>query len=103
MQAASSLVGNCRHVAPGLWRYGLALAGLLLVALLHLNLSLGRWTLSVPQSDSFAALQFHLTSLPRLAMALLVGAALGLSGSLLQQLTQNHLVSPMTLGAASGA
>ena len=33
----------------------------------------------------------------------LTGAALGLSGSLLQQITQNRLVSPMTIGASSGA
>lgn len=52
---------------------------------------------------SFDALQFHLLALPRLVMALLVGMAMGLSGSVLQQLTQNRLVSPMTVGASSGA
>jgi len=52
---------------------------------------------------SFEALAFHLSALPRLTMALLVGAAMGLSGSMLQQMTQNRLVSPMTVGASSGA
>ncbi|MBR9883275.1 MAG: Fe(3+)-hydroxamate ABC transporter permease FhuB [Oceanospirillales bacterium] len=46
---------------------------------------------------------FYYGSLPRTAMAILIGAALGISGSLLQQLTGNRLLSPMTLGTASGA
>ncbi|MDY0208322.1 MAG: iron chelate uptake ABC transporter family permease subunit, partial [Pseudomonas sp.] len=54
-------------------------------------------------SLNFDSIQFQLSVLPRLTMALLVGAALGLSGSVLQQLTQNRLVSPMTLGTSSGA
>lgn len=54
-------------------------------------------------SLNFDSIQFQLSVLPRLMMALLVGAALGLSGSVLQQLTQNRLVSPMTLGTSSGA
>ncbi|GAK16734.1 ferrichrome transport system permease protein FhuB [Vibrio sp. JCM 19053] len=36
-------------------------------------------------------------------MTLLVGAMLGLTGSLMQQLTQNNLTSPLTLGTSSGA
>ncbi|APU32868.1 Fe3+-hydroxamate ABC transporter permease FhuB [Ectopseudomonas alcaliphila JAB1] len=103
MHSAPSLVDSWRPLKAGACRYGLALLGLQIIALLHLNISLDHWTLTVPEGDSFAALQFHLASLPRLVMTLLVGAALGLSGSLLQQLTQNRLVSPMTLGAASGA
>lgn len=103
MHSAPSLVDSRRPLKVGACRYGLALLGLLIIALLHLNISLDHWTLAFPRGDSFAALQFHLASLPRLVMTLLVGAALGLSGSLLQQLTQNRLVSPMTVGAASGA
>lgn len=41
--------------------------------------------------------------LPRLAMALVAGAALGLAGWLLQTVLRNPLASPTTLGAASGA
>ena len=103
MQTTLTLLNGRRPAMQKRWRYALTLAGLVAMALLHLNLSLGRWTLGFPQGDGFAALEFHLASLPRLVMAVLVGAALGLSGSLLQQLTQNRLVSPMTLGAASGA
>ncbi|PSL14635.1 iron complex transport system permease protein [Marinobacterium halophilum] len=52
---------------------------------------------------NFAGYQYWFSSLPRVAMALLVGGVMGLTGSLLQQLLQNPLVSPMTIGAASGA
>ncbi|MGK9065350.1 Fe(3+)-hydroxamate ABC transporter permease FhuB [Stutzerimonas chloritidismutans] len=89
-------------------RYLLALAALALLAPLHLNLGMthwapAQWSLSPPADGSFDALEFGLSVLPRLVMALLVGAALGVSGSVLQQLTQNRLASPMTLGAAAGA
>lgn len=103
VDSAQYPVDDCRPLKADACRYAATLLGLLLIALLHLNLSLDHWTLNFPEGDSFTALQFHLASLPRMVMALLVGAALGLSGSLLQQLTQNRLVSPMTLGAASGA
>lgn len=53
--------------------------------------------------EAFDDIQFTHATLPRAAMALLTGAALGLAGSLLQQVTQNRLASPLTLGAASGA
>ena len=87
-------------------RYALTLTLLVAVAALHLALvsSHWRWPLLALQPDAgFEALEFRLAVLPRLAMALLVGAAMGLSGSVLQQLTQNRLVSPMTIGATSGA
>ncbi|ADZ93199.1 Fe(3+)-hydroxamate ABC transporter permease FhuB [Marinomonas mediterranea] len=41
--------------------------------------------------------------LPRVTMALLVGATLGSIGSVIQQLTRNPLLSPVTLGSSSGA
>ncbi len=53
--------------------------------------------------DDFDKIIFVESQLPRLIMAILVGGMLGLVGSLMQQLTQNALVSPMTLGTASGA
>ena len=87
-------------LSPHRWRHPL-LGALALLAACALHLAA---SVHIAASDpAFAALQLQLVSLPRLAMALLVGAALGLSGSLLQQITQNRLVSPMTLGAASGA
>ncbi|UIJ74272.1 Fe(3+)-hydroxamate ABC transporter permease FhuB [Aurantimonas sp. HBX-1] len=42
-------------------------------------------------------------TLPRLAMAVLCGAALGASGALLQQALRNPLASPTTLGIDAGA
>lgn len=48
-------------------------------------------------------LSFFYACAPRVVLALVVGMALGLSGSLIQQLTRNALVSPMTLGSASGS
>jgi iron complex transport system permease protein len=42
-------------------------------------------------------------TLPRLAMALLCGAVLGVAGTMLQQALNNPLASPTTLGADSGA
>ncbi len=52
---------------------------------------------------SFDQIEFAFSLLPRTCLALLIGAALGLTGSVLQQITQNPLVSPLTLGTSSGA
>ncbi|MBL1378706.1 Fe(3+)-hydroxamate ABC transporter permease FhuB [Zobellella iuensis] len=90
-------------------RYLLLPPALLGLVLLHLQLEptvplAGQWALLWgAEPELFEEFQFFYSALPRVAMALLVGGALGLSGSLLQQLTQNRLVSPMTLGASSGA
>ncbi|MEI5617336.1 iron chelate uptake ABC transporter family permease subunit, partial [Streptomyces brasiliscabiei] len=54
--------------------------------------------ITTPSSaTSFDEIFFIDSQLPRLAMAILVGAMLGLVGSLMQQLTQNNLTSPLTL------
>lgn len=89
-------------------RHVLTLLALLPLMLVHLWLAaevapLELWALLGAPAQSFAFLQLQLSALPRLSIALLTGAALGLSGSLLQQITQNRLVSPMTIGASSGA
>lgn len=89
-------------------RHLLTLLALLPLALLHLWLAADLdpfelWAMLASAEHSFEFLQVQLSALPRLSMALLTGAALGLSGSLLQQITQNRLVSPMTIGASSGA
>ncbi|SFW39469.1 iron complex transport system permease protein [Pseudomonas sp. NFACC19-2] len=89
-------------------RHILTLLALLPLALLHLWLAaeldpFELWAMLASAEHSFEFLQLQLSALPRLSMALLTGAALGLSGSLLQQITQNRLVSPMTIGASSGA
>ena len=45
----------------------------------------------------------HYSWLPRLLTAWLCGAALGLSGAILQQVLRNPLASPTTLGVSAGA
>ena len=55
------------------------------------------------QAESFDSYYYAFGTLPRVAVALIGGAILGLAGCVLQQLTQNPLTSPLTLGTGSGA
>lgn len=55
------------------------------------------------QLDDARQAVIHFSWLPRLAICLLAGAALGLAGTLMQQVLRNPLASPTTLGVASGA
>ncbi|MGU5864105.1 Fe(3+)-hydroxamate ABC transporter permease FhuB [Aeromonas caviae] len=56
-----------------------------------------------PELDDARQAVVHFSWLPRLAICLLAGAALGLAGTLMQQVLRNPLASPTTLGLASGA
>lgn len=85
-----------------------ALIALLSLLSLQIDTSLSlseQWQLlTQPESASeFRDVFFMQSQLPRLSITLLVGALLGLTGSLMQQLTQNNLTSPLTLGTSSGA
>ncbi|EOK5973962.1 Fe3+-hydroxamate ABC transporter permease FhuB [Vibrio parahaemolyticus] len=85
-----------------------ALIALLSLLSLQIDTSLSlseQWQLlTQPKSASeFRDVFFMQSQLPRLNITLLVGAMLGLTGSLMQQLTQNNLTSPLTLGTSSGA
>ncbi|ATL97877.1 MULTISPECIES: Fe(3+)-hydroxamate ABC transporter permease FhuB [Aeromonas] len=84
--------------------------------LLGLTLSLAGWdlarqvpgalwwqTLFSPNLDDVRQAVVHFSWLPRLMVTLLAGAALGLAGTLMQQVLRNPLASPTTLGVASGA
>lgn len=84
--------------------------------LLGLTLSLAGWelarqlpgalwwqTLFAPNLDDARQAVVHFSWLPRLTVTLLAGAALGLAGTLMQQVLRNPLASPTTLGVASGA
>lgn len=64
-----------------------------------------QWQLALNPAiaSEFRDVFFVQAQLPRLCITLLVGAILGLTGSLMQQLTQNNLTSPLTLGTSSGA
>ncbi|SHO56326.1 Fe(3+)-hydroxamate ABC transporter permease FhuB [Vibrio quintilis] len=57
----------------------------------------------VSVSWNFAETLWLSSQLPRLCAAMIVGAILAFAGSVMQQLTQNSLVSPFTLGTASGS
>ncbi|MGP8306099.1 Fe(3+)-hydroxamate ABC transporter permease FhuB [Vibrio sp. YIC-376] len=86
----------------------LTLILLLSVLSLQLDTSLTtteQWNLLTQQhtASEFRDVFFMQSQLPRLCITLLVGAMLGLTGSLMQQLTQNNLTSPLTLGTSSGA
>lgn len=48
-------------------------------------------------------LLFHYAALPRIALSLVAGAALGLAGAILSQLLRNPLAEPSTLGTSAGA
>ncbi|MFL9693434.1 Fe(3+)-hydroxamate ABC transporter permease FhuB [Aeromonas veronii] len=84
--------------------------------LLGLTLSLVYWELArqlpgaiwwqslfAPNLNDVSQAVVHFSWLPRLAVTLLAGAALGLAGTLMQQVLRNPLASPTTLGVASGA
>lgn len=90
-------------------RIALCLAALVAATLIHLGVSsplplAQKWALATTIApDLFEEVRFYHSVLPRLAMALLAGAALGLSGAIMQEATQNRLASPMTLGVSAGA
>ncbi|PWC75966.1 Fe(3+)-hydroxamate ABC transporter permease FhuB [Azospirillum sp. TSH64] len=94
-------------------RFGPAwpVTGLFLLAGLASFLVLGRqlppelwWRALVdPDPARLDQLAAHYVLFPRFAVALLVGAALGLAGTILQQVLRNPLAEPATLGISAGA
>jgi ABC-type Fe3+-siderophore transport system permease subunit len=56
-----------------------------------------------PAPDDLRQLFVHHSLLPRLALGLLCGGALGLAGTLFQQVLRNPLAEPGTLGVFAGA
>lgn len=53
--------------------------------------------------NGFATVMLEYATLPRAAVALVAGAALGLSGAILQRVLRNPLAEPATLGISAGA
>lgn len=77
------------------------------LAVLDLHAVLGGasfWrALVAPDLSDMRDVLVHDSLLPRMAMTLLCGAALGLAGALAQQVLRNPLAEPMTLGIFPGA
>ncbi|MDF2410854.1 Fe(3+)-hydroxamate ABC transporter permease FhuB [Aeromonas sp. 2HA2] len=98
-----------KHIFPSpLQRPTLILLGLTLVLAcweLARQLPGALWwqTLFSPNLDDARQAVVHFSWLPRLTVTLLAGCALGLAGTLMQQVLRNPLASPTTLGVASGA
>ncbi|PYE86497.1 Fe(3+)-hydroxamate ABC transporter permease FhuB [Phyllobacterium leguminum] len=84
---------------PALLAAALTISGLLQL------LPLGLWWNAVASTDlnNPQQLLFRYAALPRLFIAPLVGAALGLTGVLLQQILRNPLAEPTTIGTNAGA
>lgn len=89
----------------------LLLLSLLLVVSAGLSLSLGSFptpplqvlrTLTAPQGSDIAFIIWELR-LPRILLAILVGAALAIAGAILQSIVRNPLASPDVIGITSGA
>lgn len=92
---------------PVAWVVGLLGLSALILALgsLHQQLGGAPWlqTLWAPDTHDMRQLIVHYSQLPRIAVALLCGAALGLVGCVLQQVLRNPLAEPTTLGISAGA
>jgi iron complex transport system permease protein len=91
-----------RRAAPASWLVPV----LLLVAVVSLLPGRAGWLVPwhlAGKEAELARLILWELRLPRLVLALLVGAALGCAGAVLQGLTRNSLAEPGLLGVSSGA
>lgn len=103
------------RVSSGLLRRTPAIAGvvgvLTMIALLltadalHHQLGTSSWLQALwsPDTTDMRQMIVHFSQLPRITVALLCGAALGLVGCVLQQVLRNPLAEPTTLGISAGA
>ncbi|KAF1072451.1 MAG: Iron(3+)-hydroxamate import system permease protein FhuB [Pseudomonas citronellolis] len=95
-----------RRTGPALYTVLLALAAAAL-AVHGLDALLPRalWWPALWQADPNDVRQvlLHYSFAPRLLVSLMVGAALGLAGTLFQQILRNPLAEPVTLGVSAGA
>ncbi|WP_084653575.1 FecCD family ABC transporter permease [Nocardioides insulae] len=89
----------------------LVVAAVIMVVAVLLSLSVGSnrlpvtevWDLLLHPDGSTESAAIHGQRLPRTAVAVAVGAALGLAGALMQSLTRNPLADPGILGINAGA
>ncbi len=92
------------------WRLGIALL-IAILATLILSLNLGVMSISPKEvlqtfmgngTDQNSMVLFHFR-LPRMVIALLIGAGMAVSGAILQSVTQNDLADPGIIGINAGA
>jgi iron complex transport system permease protein len=82
----------------------MAFSLLLAISVGAVDIPLGEvWRLLFWPDDSNSSLIVHTLRLPRALVALLVGAALGVSGAMMQGVTRNPLTEPGILGVNAGA
>lgn len=120
--AAPQAVGGAWRLARGSTRSTLAIAGLAGALLLALALATLQGTVAISPLTTLAVVLRHLglwrgapfwpatdelilmqVRIPRALGAALVGAALGVAGTLFQGLLRNPLADPLLLGTSSGA
>lgn len=86
---------------------GLLLAGAAAFALrdLSIRLPVDQWRAALldPDVTNTRQMLVSYTVLPRIAVAILCGAGLGLAGTVCQQVLRNPLAEPTTLGVSAGA
>lgn len=82
---------------------GVAAAATVSNMLVQLPPALWLDALASPDIDDMRQVLVHYAFLPRFAVSLLCGAALGLAGTVLQQVLRNPLASPETVGVSAGA
>lgn len=69
----------------------------------HDDFSGWSWAVFRGAPEGLPEILLYYTFLPRLAVSLIAGAMLGLSGAIFQQVLRNPLAEPTTLGISSGA
>lgn len=90
---------------------GIVVAGVALGALVLVSVSVGSnpiplgevWRLLMHPDGSFESIVVHEQRMPRTLLVIVVGAALGVAGALMQSLTRNPLADPGILGVNAGA
>ncbi len=110
MTATVTTAATRRRPGPARLGVVLVVCGCLLLAVL-LSLSVGSnpiplgraWGLLLHPDGSAQSVVLHELRLPRTVVGLVVGAALGLGGALMQSLTRNPLADPGILGVNAGA
>ncbi|CNF09698.1 iron-hydroxamate transporter permease subunit [Yersinia nurmii] len=102
---STAFLRSQRLIPIGLMFLLLAFGAALTLYNLNQLLPFADWYLALwsPNIDDVRQMLFYYSQLPRVAVALLTGAGLGLVGVLFQQVLRNPLAEPATLGVSAGA